>query len=125
VRLIVDTCVFVWIASARHRLSPVAADLLADPQHQVLVSAASAWEIGIKHALGRLPLPQGLSPAAFIPEARKRHGLDALAITETDTFELGRLPPLHQDPFDRRKRCGRGACPVRRKDAAAPVGAAH
>ena len=104
-RLIVDTCVFLWIASAKHRLSRPAADLIADPENQVLLSAASAWEIGIKHALGRLPLPLGLAPAAFIPEARERHGLDALAITEGDTFELGRLPPLHQDPFDRMLVC--------------------
>lgn len=104
-RLILDTCTFLWVASAEHRLSPLSRDLIADPENQILVSAATAWEIGVKHALGRLPLPQGLTPAVFIPEARARHGLDSLPIDETDTFELARLPPLHQDPFDRMLIC--------------------
>ena len=104
-RLILDTCTFIWAASAEHRLSQVARDLITDPDNEVLVSAAAAWEIGIKHALGRLPLPLGQSPAAFIPEARARHRLDALPIDEADTFELARLPPLHQDPFDRMVIC--------------------
>lgn len=104
-KLILDTCTFLWVASAEHRLSRLARELIADPDNQVLVSAASAWEIGVKHALGRLPLPQDLSPAAFIPEARTRHGLDPLPIDEADTFELARLPPLHQDPFDRMLIC--------------------
>jgi PIN domain nuclease of toxin-antitoxin system len=93
------------VASAEHRLSRVARDLITDPDNQVLVSAATAWEIGVKHALGRLPLPEGLTPASFIPEARARHGLDPLPIDEGDTFELTRLPPLHQDPFDRMLIC--------------------
>jgi PIN domain nuclease of toxin-antitoxin system len=104
-RLILDTCTFIWVASAEHRLSGLARDLITDSDNEVLVSAASAWEIGVKHALGRLPLPQGQSPAAFIPEARSRHRLDPLPIDEADTFELARLPPLHQDPFDRMLIC--------------------
>jgi hypothetical protein len=58
VRLIVDTCVFIWIASARHRLSPVAADLLADPQNQVLVCARRTLRLALA-APGRSP---GLQP---------------------------------------------------------------
>jgi PIN domain nuclease of toxin-antitoxin system len=104
-KLILDTCTFLWLASAEHRLSATAVELIRDPDHRVLLSAVSAWEIGIKHALGRLPLPQGLSPAAFIPEARARHGVDVLPLDEADTFALGRLPTLHQDPFDRMLIC--------------------
>lgn len=100
-KLILDTCTFLWLASAEHRLSATAVDLIRDPNNRVLLSAASAWEIGIKHALGRLPLPQGLAPAVFVPEARARHGVDPLPIEEADTLQLGRLPSLHQDPFDR------------------------
>jgi len=101
VKLILDTCTFLWLASAEHRLSRTAVELIRDPGNQVLLSAASAWEICIKHALGRLPLPQGLTPADFIPEARARHAVERLPIDEADTFQLGRLPNLHQDPFDR------------------------
>ncbi len=57
-KLILDTCTFLWLASAEHRLSATAVELIRDPDHRVLLSAASAWEISIKHALGRLPLPQ-------------------------------------------------------------------
>ncbi len=99
-KLILDTCTFLWLASAEHRLSP-AAELIQDSGNALLLSAASAWEIAVKQALGRLPLPQGLAPGAFIPEARARHGIASLAIDETATFQLARLPPLHQDPFDR------------------------
>ena len=102
---ILDTCTFLWLASAPSRLSSLAADLIAEPENEALVSAVSAWEIGVKHALGRLPLPQGLSPGAFVPEARARHRLAALPREEGDTFELERLPPLHQDPFDRMLIC--------------------
>ena len=100
-KLILDTCTFLWLASAEHRLTDTAVALIRDPDHKVLLSAVSAWEIGVKHALGRLPLPQGLTPEAFIPEARARHGVDAMPIDDADTFALGRLPTLHQDPFDR------------------------
>ena len=100
-RLIIDTCTFLWLTSADHHLSPTAATLIRDPDNEVLLSAASSWEIGVKHALGRLPLPRGLAPALFIPEARSRHGIDSLEISEADTLELGRLPHIHQDPFDR------------------------
>jgi len=104
-RLILDTCTFLWLASVPTRLSRLAVDLIANPENEAMLSAVSAWEIGVKHALGRLPLPQELSPGAFIPEARMRHRLAALPIEEGDTFELGRLPPLHQDPFDRMLIC--------------------
>lgn len=100
-KLILDTCTFLWLASAEHRLSAAAVELIRDPGNRILLSAASAWEIGIKHALGRLPLPQALTPAGFIPEARTRHQVEPLPIDEADTFLLGQLPPLHQDPFDR------------------------
>lgn len=104
-KLILDTCTFLWLASAEHRLSETAAALIRNPDNEVLLSAVSAWEIGVKHALGRLPLPQGLSPAAFIPEARTRHRIGRLPLSEADTLELGRLPALHQDPFDRMLVC--------------------
>jgi PIN domain nuclease of toxin-antitoxin system len=100
-KLILDTCTFLWLASAEHRLSAAAVELIRDPDNRILLSAASAWEIGIKHALGRLPLPQALTPAGFIPEARARHQVEPLPVDEADTFLLGQLPPLHQDPFDR------------------------
>jgi PIN domain nuclease of toxin-antitoxin system len=57
VKLLVDTCAFLWIASQSPRLSRTAAAIFLDRDNERYLSAASAWEIGIKHALGRLPHP--------------------------------------------------------------------
>ncbi|MGB5832099.1 MAG: type II toxin-antitoxin system VapC family toxin [Thiohalocapsa sp.] len=104
-KLIVDTCTFLWLASAEEKLSDTARALLEDSGNILLLSAASVWEIGVKHALGRLPLPENLTPTEFIPEARSRNGVDALPITEDDPLQLGKLPCFHQDPFDRMLIC--------------------
>lgn len=70
-----------------------------DPDNEVFLSAVSAWEIALKHALGRLPLPE--PPERFIPEQRRRHGIEALPVDEEAALHVGRLPGLHRDPFDR------------------------
>jgi PIN domain nuclease of toxin-antitoxin system len=104
-KLIVDTCTFLWLSSAENKLSASARALLEDSGNILLLSAASVWEIGVKHALGRLPLPNDLTPAEFIPEARKRNGVDTLPIGENDALQLTKLPSVHQDPFDRMLIC--------------------
>ncbi len=63
------------------------------------LSAASAWEIAVKHRLGRLPLPE--TPDRFVPRARDAHGIDPLDIDEAAVLHVARLPDLHRDPFDR------------------------
>ena len=62
-------------------------------------SAASAWEIGVKYALGRLPLPE--RPETYVPRVREMSGIEALAIDEESALYTARLPKLHTDPFDR------------------------
>ena len=98
-RLLLDTCTFLWIASNADALSPRARALFQDPGNEVFLSAASAWEIVIKHALGRLPLPE--PPERLVPVLREHHGVDTLPIDEESTLHLTRLPALHRDPFDR------------------------
>ena len=71
--------------------------------NEVYLSAVSAWEIALKHALGRLPLPE--PPERFIPSRRKQHGIDTLPLEEEAALHLTRLPPYHQDPFDRMLIC--------------------
>ena len=56
-KLLLDTCTFLWIVAGDPRLSARARDLFRAPEHEVFLSAASAWEIAVKHGLGRLPLP--------------------------------------------------------------------
>ena len=57
-KLLVDTCTFLWLAADAPQLSTTAKAMCRDPDHQVFLSTLSAWEIAIKHRLGRLPLPE-------------------------------------------------------------------
>jgi PIN domain nuclease of toxin-antitoxin system len=77
--------------------------LIADVGNPVFLSAVSAWEIMVKHGLGRLPLAD--PPHIYIPNERKKHGIATLPLEEHAVAQLGRLPPLHQDPFDRMLIC--------------------
>ena len=97
--LLVDTCTFLWVASESPRLSSRAAALFLDSGNERYLSAASAWEIGIKHAAGRLPLPQ--RPEIFVSTIREASGIASLEIDEESALLAGRLPTLHSDPFDR------------------------
>ena len=98
-RLLLDTCTFLWIVGGAKELSPRARELFADPANEVLLSAASAWEIAVKHRLGKLPLPQ--PPEEFVPGQRAAHGIEALPVDEESALHVAKLPDLHRDPFDR------------------------
>ena len=67
-RLLVDTCTFLWIVGGAKDLSARAQQAFADPANEALLSAVSAWEIAVKHRLGRLPLPA--PPDTFVPAQR-------------------------------------------------------
>jgi len=99
VKILLDTCTFLWIATGSSRLSTDAAALFRDPDNHVFLSAVSAWEITVKHGLGRLPLPE--PPSRFVPDLRERHGIRSLPIDEESATRLSALPDLHRDPFDR------------------------
>jgi PIN domain nuclease of toxin-antitoxin system len=98
-KLLLDTCTFLWIAEDSSRLSAAAKALFLDPENERYLSTASAWEIGIKFALGRLPLPD--KPDVFVPQVREASGVRSLAVDEESPLLAGRLKALHADPFDR------------------------
>ena len=102
-RILLDTCTFLWIIGDAPELSNRARELFIDPANDVFLSAVSAWEISVKHGLGRLPLPE--PPEKFIPFQRERHGIETLPLEEEATLYLNRLPPSHRDPFDRMLIC--------------------
>ena len=102
-RLLLDTYTFLWIVKRAPELSSRARELFVDPDNEVYLSVVSAWEIALKHAAGRLPLPE--LPERFVPAERRRHGIDTLELDEETALHLGRLPPLHRDPFDRMLVC--------------------
>ena len=97
--LLLDTCTFLWIASGSPELSDTARKLYSDPGNEVYLSVASAWEIIVKHKLGKLPLPG--PPHEFIKKWRTRHEIDSLPLDEAAVLQLSRLPYYHKDPFDR------------------------
>lgn len=102
-KLLLDTCTFLWIVGGMSDLSARGRELFVDPDNDVYLSAVSAWEIALKHAAGRLPLPE--APERFVPAERRRHGIDPLDLDEETALHLGRLPHLHRDPFDRMLVC--------------------
>jgi PIN domain nuclease of toxin-antitoxin system len=103
VRLLLDTVAFLWLVADPDELSTRAREAVVDPANEVFLSAVSTWEITVKHALRRLPLPEPID--RFIPTQRDRHGVDSLPLDEESTLHLARLPALHRDPFDRMLIC--------------------
>jgi PIN domain nuclease of toxin-antitoxin system len=98
-KVLLDSCAFLWVIGKPEALSVQARQIFQSPENEVYLSAASAWEITIKHTLGRLPLP---APAErLIPSLRERHGILTLPVDEESTLHASRLPALHSDPFDR------------------------
>lgn len=97
-KLLLDTHLLLWAANEPDRLSAKAIALLSDPDHELLFSAASIWEIAIKNGLGR---------DDFKVDARllRRGLLDnnycELAIESVHAVFVESLPPIHKDPFDR------------------------
>lgn len=98
-KLLVDTCTFLWLAAADPQLSRAATSACRDPGNAVYLSALSAWEIAIKHRIGRLPLPD--SPRRYVRSRRQWLRLEPLPFDESAAALDARLPPLHDDPFDR------------------------
>ena len=98
-RLLLDTCTFLWAVRDPSKLSAEAAALFQSPGNEVFLSVVSVWEISVKYQLGRLPLAD--PPHIYLPRERARHGIEPLQLEERSVLELRRLPALHQDPFDR------------------------
>jgi PIN domain nuclease of toxin-antitoxin system len=94
VKLLLDTHVVLWWRQNSRRLTPPARDAIGRAA-VVWVSAASAWEVAIKSAVGRLQLEGTFE--SHVEDA----GFDRLPITFAHAAAVGTLPPHHADPFDR------------------------
>jgi PIN domain nuclease of toxin-antitoxin system len=95
VSLLLDTHILLWWLSDDPLLPTAAREAIASPESEVLVSAATAWEIAIKQAAGRLEAP------ADLLEAVEANDFEMLPITAAHALGAGALPPHHSDPFDR------------------------
>ncbi len=94
--LLLDTHAFLWALDNAPSLSPEARAAITNGNNVVFVSAATAWEISIKKALGKLRVPSG----DYLDELR-RHRFTPLDITTEHALAIESLPPHHADPFDR------------------------
>lgn len=97
VRVLLDTHIALWAIAGSARLAPEAqaAILAAD---EVFVSAASLWEIAIKHALRKSDMPISAAQALQVFDDA---GYCLLTIQPQHILEVEKLPPIHKDPFDR------------------------
>jgi PIN domain nuclease of toxin-antitoxin system len=98
-RLLLDTHALIWWMSGEVGLSGAAEAAIRDGDARVFVSAVSAYEIALKHGLGRLP-QAGLLAERFEVEA-ELEGFDILPITAREASHAGSLDHKHRDPFDR------------------------
>lgn len=98
-RYLLDTGIFLWSVGPDKRLNQQARTLLLDSKQELFLSAASAWEIAIKFAIGKLDLPE--PPAKYVPSRVNLLGLRTLPITQAHALAVGELPRHHNDPFDR------------------------
>lgn len=98
-RVLLDTHTFLWWLDDDRRLSRKARSLIAGAGTAVFVSSASAWELAIKVALGKLRDDQGALER--FPALLVERGMTELPITIAHAVLAGTLPRLHRDPFDR------------------------
>ena len=98
-RLLLDTHTLLWWLAGDQALSDAAREAIADPDNEVFVSTASAWEIATKYRLGRLSGAALIT--ADIAGAVASQGFTELPISIRDGQAAGGLPAVHKDPFDR------------------------
>jgi PIN domain nuclease of toxin-antitoxin system len=99
VRILLDTHALLWAALGDPRLSPAAEAIIGDGSQELLFSPVSAMEITMKHAAGRLELPD--EARTWIRTRVAMFGLIELALTSAHAIEAGLLPRHHRDPWDR------------------------
>lgn len=97
--LLLDTHAYVWALTDPDRLSGRARTAIEEPSNAVLVSAATAWEMAIKHRVGRWPEAEIL--LAQHNDLTSRLGAQSLDISAADAIRAGSLDWDHADPFDR------------------------
>jgi len=102
-KILLDTCAFLWLTADGPELSTKAKQVFQDSDNAIYLSSMSVWEMLVKHQLGKLPFPTDAE--VFIRQQCQQHFIDYLALDEKAVFQLSRLPTLHRDPFDRMLVC--------------------
>ncbi len=97
-KLLLDTHLLLWAADSIERVPKGARALMADPENELLFSAASLWEIAIKGGLNR---PDFQVDARLLRRGLLDNGYRELPILSEHAIAIDTLPPIHKDPFDR------------------------
>ena len=98
-RVLLDTQCWLWMSLAPERFSARARRLVEARDTLLYLSAASAWEIAIKHGLGKLRIPE--PPMTYVPARIAALGVQTLPIDHEHALRVSALPAHHRDPFDR------------------------
>ena len=94
-RLLIDTHIFLWADERPRRIAPPLRAAMRDETNEIVVSAASIWEIAIKRAIGKLRFDRPIVAAVLAL------GFEILPVAGAHAEHAGGLPPHHSDPFDR------------------------
>lgn len=98
-KLLLDTRGWLWLQSRPERVDDEVLAQLTERSTVLLLSAASSWEITIKHALGKLELPE--PPRDYVPSRMRSSGVDGLLVSHAHALHVASLPHHHGDAFDR------------------------
>lgn len=96
---LLDTQVWLWLQNDPERVSDEVRSRLVDVATELLLSAASSWEIAIKYSLGKLPLPA--PPRDYVPSRMRSGAVTGLPVSHAHVLHVATLPFHHRDPFDR------------------------
>ncbi len=96
---LLDTCALIWLVNNAVELGPRARQACLAPSSGIMVSVASAWEIALKQARGKLALSQPV--AQWWNHALQRYSLTEVPISASIAMASVALPPIHADPADR------------------------
>lgn len=101
-RLLLDTCVFLWLIGLPEHLPTRVRSLLESPDNEAAISVATLWEVLLKVGKRRIEFDTGgSSTLEFLSEQCAAHRLDVLPVVTDTLAALERLPAIHRDPFDR------------------------
>jgi len=98
-KLLLDTCVFIWLTQAPGEISRAAKRALDDTENELWLSHASIWEVHLKHLSGRLTLPE--KPRQWFSHQLAAWGVSDRPLDLESLHLTSDLPPTHKDPFDR------------------------
>ena len=98
-KLLLDTCTFIWLSAEPRKLSAKAKRLLRGDDVKMMLSDLSVLEICFKQSSGKLQLP--MAAADWIEEQSELWELEKLPISRSVIYRASELAMIHRDPFDR------------------------